>query len=194
MKSMSFMKAGRLFQASLLLVAAFALVACGFHLRENAALPPQMQRVHLTVSGGGEFERHLARALQTSGVTVEDASGPGIAELRVPVAAFSTESLTAGGYVRITEAAVRYHVQFDVVDHEGLTLVPQQRIDMSREYSYDAADAIGNASQVEELERSLNDDMVQAVLFRLQAAGKHELAAPAAPATSAAPASASSTH
>jgi LPS-assembly lipoprotein len=180
MKSMSFMKARRLFQASLLLATALALGACGFHLRENATLPPEMQRVHLTVNGGGELERHLTRALQTSGVTVEDDSGAGIAELRVPVAAFSTETLSAGGYVRITEYAVRYQVQFDVVDPAGQVLVPHQRIDMSREYSYDASNTVGNASQVEEIQRSLNDDMVQAILFRLQAAGKHELAAPAA--------------
>jgi LPS-assembly lipoprotein len=185
MKSMSLMKAGRLLQASLLLVAAFALSACGFHLRENATLPPQMQRVHVTVNGGGDFQRHLARALQTSGVTVEDDSGPGIAELRVPVAAFSTETLSAGGYVRITEYAVRYQVQFDVTDAAGQILVPHQRIDMSREYSYDASNTVGNESQVQEIQRSLNDDMVQAILFRLQAAGKHELATPA---------SASSTH
>ena len=182
---MSFMKAGRLFQASLLLVAAFALGACGFHLRENATLPPDMQRVHVTVSGGNEFQRHLTRALETSGVTIEDNGGAGIAELRVPVAAFSTESLSAGGYVRITEYAVHYQVQFDVVDHDGRALIPHQRIDMSREYSYDASNTVGNDSQVQEIERSLNDDMVQAILFRLQAASKHQLAAPA---------TASSTH
>ncbi|MFC5526535.1 LPS assembly lipoprotein LptE [Rhodanobacter ginsengisoli] len=177
---MSFMKAGRLIQASLLLVIALALSACGFHLRQNASLPPSMQRVHLDISGSSEFQRHLARALETSGVTVEDDSGPGIAELRVPVARFSTETVSAGGYVRITEYAVRYHVQFDVTDGTGQTLVPVQRIDMSREYSYDAGNTIGNASQVEEIQRSLNDDMVQAILFRLQAAGQHQLAAPAA--------------
>ena len=109
----------------------------------------------------------------------------GPTELHVPVAAFGTDTLSAGGYVRITEYAVRYHVQFDVADAAGNVLVPQQRIDMSREYSYDASNTVGNASQVEEIQRSLNDDMVQAILFRLQAASKHELAAPAA---------ASSTH
>ena len=112
---MSIMKARRLFQASLLLVTTLVLSACGFHLRERASLPPSMQRVHLAVSGGGEFQRHLTRALETSGVTVEDNSGAGIAELRVPVAAFSTDTLSAGGYVRITEYAVHYQVQFDVV-------------------------------------------------------------------------------
>ena len=178
---MSFMKTGYLLQASLLLLlSALALTACGFHLRQNAALPPSMQRVHLTVNGAGDLERHLARALQVSGATVEDNSGPGIAELRIPVAAFGTDTLSAGGYVRITEYAVRYQVEFDVADAAGQLLVPHQRIDMQREYSYDATNTVGNASQVQEIQRSLNDDMVQAILFRLQAAGKHELAAPAA--------------
>ena len=48
-----------------------------------------------------------------------------------------------------------------------------------REYSYDATNTVGNAAQVEALQGSLHDDMVQAILFRLQAAGEHELAAPA---------------
>jgi LPS-assembly lipoprotein len=54
---------------------------------------------------------------------------------------------------------------------------------MSREYSYDASNTVGNESQVQELQRSLNDDMVQAILFRLQAASKHQLAEPASAAS-----------
>jgi LPS-assembly lipoprotein len=176
---MNFLKSRRLLQASMLLVAAFALTACGFHLRENVSLPPLMQKVHLDISGNGAFERHLSRTLETSGVTVVDKGGPGIAELRAPVVRFGSESLTAGGYVRITEAAVRLHVEFDVIDAAGQLLVHKQTIDMSREYSYDAADATGNASQVEALQNSLSDDMVQAILFRLQAAGKQQMVEPA---------------
>jgi LPS-assembly lipoprotein len=183
MKSMSFMKAGRLFQASLLLVSALALAACGFHLRGSVALPPAMQKIHLTVTGGGEFPRMLSRALEVSGVTVEDKGGPGIAELNVPVAAFGTDSLTNSGYVRITEYSVHYQVQFDVNGADGQVLIPLQHINMSREFSCDATDTIGNASQIQQIQHSLNDDMVQAILFRLQAAGKHGLAVPASAAS-----------
>ncbi len=162
----------------LLLSAAFALVACGFHLRGNAQLPASMQRVHLSVSGNNDLQRNLARALQTSGATLEEAGGAGIAEMLVPVAAFSTETVSAGGYSRISEFAVRYQVQFEVLNANGEVLVPRQRIDMSREYSYDATNAVGNSAQVQEIQRSLNDDMVQSILFRLQAAGQHAPAAP----------------
>jgi len=193
---MSFMKAGRLFQASLLLMSALALAACGFHLRQNAALPPAMKRVHLTVSGGvgSDLQRALSRALQVSGATIEDDSGPGIAELHVPVAAFGTEVLTLGGYSQISEYAVRYQVRFDLVDAAGKTLVSLQNINMSREYSYDATQTIGNASEVQEIESSLVDDMVQAIMFRLQAANKRELAASATAASTTAPGSAASVN
>jgi LPS-assembly lipoprotein len=188
---MNFMQKIRPIRASMLLGLAFALGACGFHLRENANLPPQMQRVHVAASG--EFGRMLTRALEVSGITVEDESGPSIAELRVPTATFSTDSLNNGGYVRITEYAVHYLVQFDVADANGQVLIPIQRINMQREYSYDASNTVGNASQVQEIQRSLNADAVQAILFRLEAAAKHDLAAPAG-SSSTAPANASSTH
>jgi LPS-assembly lipoprotein len=55
----------------LLLLPVLALVACGFHLRGSAALPTGMERVHLTVSGGGDLQRKIARALLASNVTVE---------------------------------------------------------------------------------------------------------------------------
>jgi len=202
---MSFMKVGRLFQMSLaqvslvrhslLLLSAVALAACGFHLRENVKLPSSIQKVHIA-TGVGDFQRMLARALTVAGVDVQDESGPGIAELRVPVASFTTDTLTAGGYARITEYAVHYQVQFSVIDPVGNAVIAPQRIDMQREYSYDATNTIGNASEVTEIQRSLNEDMVQAILFRLQAASKHTMAAPASASSTAtqAPAAASSTH
>jgi len=78
---------------------------------------------------------------------------------------------------------VHYQVRFGVTDANGQVLVPLQDINMSREFSYDATNTVGNASQIEEIQQSLNDDMVQAILLRLEAAGKHDLVAPA-PATS----------
>ena len=192
---MSFMKVGRPFQMALLLVSTMVLVACGFHLRENVKLPASIQKVHIA-TGVGDFQRMLARSLGLAGVDVKDEGGTGIAELSVPVAAFSTDTLTAGGYSRITEYAVRYNVTFSVTDGAGNVVLPPQNISMQREYSYDATNTIGNASEVTEIQRSLNEDMVQAILFRLQAASKHPTvpaATSSTPAT-AAPAAASSAH
>ena len=169
------------------LASVVALVsACGFHLRHNAALPPGMKKIHLTVSGGGRLERELTRALENSDVTVVDKPAADAAELAVTSNTFRTDSLTVSGTARVTEYAVRYHVDFNAKARDGTVIIPSQSVDMSREFSYDATNTIGTASQTEELQRSLIGDMVQAILFRLQAAGAHPaVAAPAqAPASS----------
>lgn len=154
------------------LLAALILGGCGFHLRQSASLPPSMHRMHLDVSGGGSLQRDLTRSLVASGVDVEEKGGPGIAELHVPQALFSTNMLTVSGLSRVTEYTVSYHVNFDVVGADGTLLLAPQNIQMSRNYSYDATNTVGNSAQVEQIQQSLNDDMVQAMLFRLQAAAR----------------------
>lgn len=159
-------------------VSLVALVsACGFHLRQSAALPPGMQKIHLTVAGGGKLERELTRALENSDVTIVDKPAVDVAELAITANTFRTDSLTVSGTARVTEYAVRYHVDFNAKAGDGTVLIPSQGVDMSREFSYDATNTIGTASQTEELQRSLIGDMVTAILFRLQAAGAHPAAA-----------------
>lgn len=177
----------------LLLLPVLALVACGFHLRGNAALPKGMERVHLTVGGGGDLQRKVARALLASNVTVEKESGTGIAELRIPVQNFSIQTLTVNGAAQVTEYAVHYHVVFSAQDGYGKTIIPGESVDMQREYSYDASQPVGTQAQVEAIQASLIDDMVQAILFRLQAVRRNGEEAAEKAAGTVAPASAAST-
>ncbi|HTC27757.1 LPS assembly lipoprotein LptE [Dyella sp.] len=177
----------------LLLLPVLALVACGFHLRGSTALPKGMERVHLTVGGGGDLQRKIARALLASNVKVEKESGTGIAELHVPIQTFSIQTLTVNGVAQVTEYAVHYHVLFNAQDGTGKTIIPGESIDMQRSYSYDASQVIGTQAQVEAIQGSLVDDMVQAILFRLQAVRKNGEEAAVKAAGTAAPASAAST-
>jgi len=184
----------RVFKASLLLMSTLSLAACGFHLRQSVALPPSMQHVHVT-SSNTNLQRGLERSLAVSGIVVEDHKGTDVAELNIPVAQFSTDTLTVSGAARVTEYTVRYQVQFEVHDGAGQPLVPRQRIDMQRNFSYDATNTIGTTAQVDAIQSALNDDMVQAILFRLQAAGRHPgQTAAAAAAQAPQPASSSSTN
>ncbi|PXV58361.1 LPS-assembly lipoprotein [Dyella jiangningensis] len=186
----------RVFKASLLLMSTLTLAACGFHLRQNVALPPAMQHVHV-VTGNLNLQRGLERSLVASGINVEDHKAPDIAELNIPVAQFTTDTLTINGAARVTEYTVRYQVQFEVHDGTGQPLIPRQRIDLQRDFSYDPTNTIGTAAQVDAIQSSLNDDMITAILLRLQAAGRHPgqtAAAAAAQEAQPAPASSSSTH
>ena len=148
------------------------LSACGFHLRQSAALPqPMQQQVYLNVTGGGELPRDLARALNARKVDVLNASAPGVAELDV-TAQFRTDVLTSTGFARVGEYAVRYHVDFSLKDGTGAVVLPQQGIDLSHEFTFDPFQAIGTAAQTEVIERDLTREMSDAILRRLEAAGR----------------------
>lgn len=159
-------------------MALVALGACGFHLRGGAQLPAQMQRVYLKVNGGGDLQRELARQLEVSGATLVDAPGPGVAEMTVPEARFSTTALTFTGQARVGEYAVRYHVRFQVRDAAGKVLLPMQGVRVERDFTFDARDPVGTATQTEQLRKGMLADAVQAIMFRLGAAAHHPPAAP----------------
>lgn len=167
----------RSLRTALVLAAVALLSGCGFHLRQTAALPPGMKKIHLTVASGGGLERQLTRALSNSNVEIVDHASADAADLVISSNTFRTDSLTVSGTARVTEYAVRYHVDFYAKAGDGTIIIPPQSVDMSREFSYDATNTIGTASQTEELQRSLIGDMVQSILFRLQAAGAHPAAA-----------------
>ncbi|MBS0430972.1 MAG: hypothetical protein JSS21_00985 [Proteobacteria bacterium] len=156
------------------------LCACGFHLRQSAALPaPMQQRVYLNVAGGGELPRELAGALNSRKIEVLDTSTPGAAELDVN-AQFRTDILTSTGFARVGEYAVRYHAVFSLKDEQGNVVIPQQGIDLSHEFTFDPFQAVGTAAQTEVIQRDLVREMSDAIMRRLEAIGrKGTLVAPA---------------
>lgn len=156
-----------------LCVAGIALLsACGFHLRQSAALPePMQQQVYLNVRGGGELPRELARALNARKVKVLEDSTPGTAELDVS-GVFRTDVLTTTGFARVGEYAVRYHTTFSLKDASGAVVIPEQAIDMSHEFTFDPFEAVGTDAQTEVIERDLVREMSDAIMRRLEAIGR----------------------
>lgn len=171
-------------------VCALALAGCGFHLRQSAALPAVMQQqVYLQVNGGGEFPRSLAAALRASKVNVLDTSTSGVATLSVPVAAFSSRLLTTGGFQKVGEYVVGFHVTFTLTDASGKTVIPAQSLELSHEFAIDQTQFSAISSETEAIERSLVREMTDAVMRRLEAQAR--LGTPVS-GSSSAPASASS--
>ena len=154
-----------------LAVLVFALGGCGFHLRKEVALPASMQRLHIAIADpNGQLARDLARALPRSGVQLVPAPGADVAELRIGANAFSTDVLSVSGAARANEYSLRYHVEFEVADGAGKVLLPKQTIELTREFTFDASQALGVTAETDMLTKELQRDMVQTILRRLEAA------------------------
>lgn len=146
------------------------LSGCGFHLRAEAQLPSGMQRV---IIQGAEpvnpLGRDLRKALMRSGAQIVDTVADGVAVMRVGANGITTDVLSVGGNARANEYTMRYRVEFDVVDAAGANLLPKQTIELTRDFTFDATQALGVAAEQDLLTQELQRDMVQAILRRLEA-------------------------
>ena len=156
-------------------VAALALAGCGFHLRKEANLPASMKKVHIQINDPtSPLAKDLAKALPRSGTEVVDTIDPGVAVMNISANAFSTDVLSVGGNARATEYSLRYHVEFEVQDAGGTALLPKQTIELSRDFTFDASQALGVAAEVDLLTQELQRDMTQTILRRLEAIANAE--------------------
>lgn len=156
----------------IVLAAALLLGGCGFHLRAQQQLPAALARLHLEIADPGSLlQRDLPDALTRAGAQVEDAGGPGIATVRIPLSTLAPEALSVGATARVREYTMRYRVEIEAVDAAGNVVLPRQSIELSRDYTFDETQALGVAAQEDELRKQLQRDMVQAILRRLAAVG-----------------------
>lgn len=150
-------------------VLTFLLAACGFHLRGEAQLPAGMQRV--AIEGADPLSplgRDLRKALARSGAQVVTPGESGAAVLRIGTNRITTDVLSVGGNARANEYTMRYNVEFDVVDAAGANLLPRQVIELTRDFTFDANQALGIAAEQDLLTQELQRDMVQTILRRLE--------------------------
>jgi LPS-assembly lipoprotein len=156
-------------------VVALFVAGCGFHLRKEANLPASMQKVHVQgADPTSPLVKQLAKALPRSGTEVVDTVEPGVAVMNITANSFSTDVLSVGGNARATEYALRYHVEFEVQDAAGTALLPKQTIELSRDFTFDASQALGVAAEVDLLTKELQRDMTLTILRRLEAIANSE--------------------
>lgn len=164
------MSALRIFFLTALLA---TLCACGFQLRKEAVLPSGMGTV--VVQGADPFSplgRDLAAALQRAGSTVVEKAGNGVAVMNITVNQLATDVLSVGGNARANEYSMRYHVEFNVADSAGKSILDKQVIELSREYTFDAFQAAAVAAEEDLLRKELQREMVQSIMRRLDALGR----------------------
>lgn len=148
------------------------LSGCGFHLRNALDLPEHLGPVRvLAADRYSPLAEQLADGLQRAGAqpAAVDA-GEGVATLQVVSEQWADTPISHDQFGRAQEYALRYAVVFTLRGSDGSVLVPQQTVEMSRDYLAPAVDSIGKASEREMLVRELQREMAMAILRRVDAA------------------------
>jgi LPS-assembly lipoprotein len=151
------------------LVLLAGLTACGFHLRSKLALPPDVAAVKVTsVSPYSELVKLLNRSLIASGATLAEKDvKTGFAQLNVLSERWGDLPIAIDAEGRAQEYSLRYAVVFTMLASDGSVVVPQQVIEMSRDYVAPPTDATGTATEREMLATELRRDMAASILRRV---------------------------
>ncbi|WP_103074560.1 LPS assembly lipoprotein LptE [Solilutibacter silvestris] len=155
-------------------VLALALSGCGFHLREAVQLPSDLGPVRVVSSDPySPLGEALSEAMTRAGaVPADPKESVGVATLEVISERWGDIPISLDQYGRAQEFSLRYAVIFALRGANGKDVVPQQAIELTRDYVAPAADAVGKASEHELLAKEMRRDMAAAVMRRIDAVSR----------------------
>ena len=155
-------------KAALLLLATALLSGCGFHLRGEVKLAPSLQRVIVISSDpGSPLKRSVEDAMKRAGATMAAAPGEGVAEIRMTGVSVQTLVGSVGGNARVNEFNMVYHVDLEIVDGGGKTVLEKQPIEQTRSFTFDQTQAAGTGAQQDVIRREMDRDMAQTVMRKI---------------------------
>ena len=160
----------RLALATLALVAAATLAACGFHRR--IAQPLNYERIALSgFADRSTMADEIRRALPSTAHIVSN-----VLESQVVIEAIedtqktTVEASTAFGQVRELELHVK--LRYRVLDPNGVELLPLADVERFRDMTYDEQDALAKDTELKSLYRDMQSDMAYQLIRVLSAVGK----------------------
>jgi len=153
----------------ILLLAALSLAGCGFQLRGTADLP--FKTIYMPPATQPGVALDLRRNIQ-AGTRTTVVDDPKLAEAVLEFTQESREkvilSLAATGRVR--EFELQYRVSFRVHDNKGGEFLPSSTVLLKRAVTFNDTDILAKEKEDQLIYRSMESDMVQQIMRRLEAA------------------------
>jgi LPS-assembly lipoprotein len=172
--------------ATLLLL---GVAACGFHLRDALLLPPDLGPLRVVARDpDSALVMALQQSLARAGATMAADDATDAAALNVVGERWGNTPISVDQFGRSQEFTLRYAVIFNLRRADGSDLVPQQAIELSRDYISVPTRSAGTEGEREILSRELRRDMVSSILRRVDAVSRMSQAPASSAAVDTAPA------
>jgi LPS-assembly lipoprotein len=144
-----------------------ALAGCGWQLQGRTRLPEAMSVTYVDAKDRySDFTRALQVHLQASGARLVDQPASATASIRVLRDESGQRVLSVSGRNTPEEFEVYYIIEYSV--NAGATeLLPRQRLELTRDYSYDQAAVLAKQREEVMLREALARDLAAQVLRRV---------------------------
>ena len=167
--------------ATLAILLLLGLAACGFHLRDALLLPPDLGPVRVAARNpDSALALALEQALARAGATMAADDATDVATLNLVGERWGNTPISVDQFGRAQEFTLRYAAIFSLSRADGSDLVPQQAIELSRDYISVPTRSEGTEGEREILSREMRRDMVASILRRIDAVSRMSQAPAAA--------------
>ena len=147
---------------------ALALSACGFHFRNAVTLPKELGPLRVVATDPySPLADSLAQALERAGATPADAATEKVATLRIASERWGDTPLSVDAFGRSQEYTLRHAVIFEMRAADDTILVPEQAIELTRDYISSPTKSLGTGGEREILAAELQREMVAAIMRRI---------------------------
>lgn len=149
-------------------LAALSLAGCGFHLRGE--IPGTAESKTLFISGistRNSFYGDIAQVLSYSGGTLATAPAKAGAVVNVTLARHERRALTLSGQGRANTFDLTFRVVYDVRSPKGDILVPQQEMEVRRDYFNDQSSPLGQGEEEALMRVEMEKEAAQTLLRRV---------------------------
>jgi LPS-assembly lipoprotein len=161
------MRANRLARVLALCTSAVLCVACGWQLRGRTRLPEVMQVTYIDAKDRySAFTQALQDHLRTSGARLVQEPTSATAEIRVLRDESGQRVLSISARNTPQEYEVYYVVEYAVRNSEG-ELLPTERLELTRDYTYDEAAVLAKQREQAVLREALARDLAAQVVRRI---------------------------
>jgi LPS-assembly lipoprotein len=151
----------------LLLTVALSLPSCGWRLQGTSRLPQTMSVAYVeTDDRYTDFNRALQDALRASGTRLAADPKDAIAIVRILSDESGQRVLSVSARNTPEEYEVFYAVEYSVANRDGELIAPQ-RLELTRDYSYDTTAVLAKQREQAILREALARDLAALVLRRL---------------------------
>lgn len=157
---------------ALLVLMPLALLAagCGYRLQGSAALPEGVRRVHLgTRDELSAFSLELLRGLERVGAERAPSAAEADAVIRVRSDKSGRRVLSVSARNTPQEYEIFYVVEYSI-ERGGSEVVPPQRIELTRNFSFDERQLLAKDHEEGILRDAMARDLADQVLRRLESA------------------------
>jgi len=159
----------------LAIIATFLLAGCGFHLRGSMTLPANVGPIKIVARDRySPLTESLAQALRRSGaqVSIGGRADDGSTILNIRLERWASRPISVDQSGRSQEYSLRYATVFSMRRPDGVMAVPEQSIELARDYISVPTQSEGTESEREILAREMEREMVASIMRRIDAVAK----------------------